>query len=79
LYRHAWFSPSGVFIFDLVPNSKSKIVFKDLPSDDPMQRKPDISLAHANLDWKPSIPLEQGLIKTIQYFSELIEMNSGSI
>jgi UDP-glucuronate decarboxylase len=49
-------------------DSKSQIVFKPLPSDDPMQRKPDISLAKELLDWEPTIPLEVGLKQTISYF-----------
>jgi len=51
--------------------SKSRLIFKDLPEDDPMQRKPDISLAQNTLDWKPDIPLEDGLIKTIDYFKSI--------
>ena len=49
-------------------NSNSKLVFEPLPADDPMQRQPDISLARQLLGWQPSINLEQGLIKTIDYF-----------
>jgi len=49
-------------------DSKSQIVFKPLPSDDPMQRKPDISMAKALLDWEPSISLDIGLKQTISYF-----------
>ena len=52
-------------------NSKSKVVFKALPQDDPMQRKPDIGLAQRKLGWEPKIQLEEGLIKTIEYFSKL--------
>lgn len=52
--------------------SKSKIVFKPLPSDDPRQRKPDISLAKQNLDWQPSVNLEEGLKETIRYFKSTI-------
>jgi UDP-glucuronate decarboxylase len=48
--------------------SSSQIVFKPLPSDDPMQRKPDISMAKAILDWEPTISLEDGLKQTIGYF-----------
>jgi len=48
--------------------SKSKIVFKALPSDDPRQRQPDITLAKDVLSWKPSIELAEGLRKTIKYF-----------
>lgn len=50
--------------------SKSKIVHKPLPQDDPLQRRPDISLAKEKLGWEPRIPLEQGLIKTIAYFEK---------
>lgn len=50
--------------------SKSKIVFKELPSDDPTQRKPDISLAKKELNWNPTIKLKQGLEKTIPYFEK---------
>jgi UDP-glucuronate decarboxylase len=48
--------------------SKSRIVKKKLPTDDPRQRKPDIALAQRHLSWKPSIGLEEGLKKTIAYF-----------
>jgi len=48
--------------------SKSKLVFRPLPSDDPRQRQPDITLAKNVLDWRPSIELEEGLRKTIKYF-----------
>jgi UDP-glucuronate decarboxylase len=51
--------------------SKSEVVFKVLPQDDPMQRKPNIELAQRKLGWEPKIQLEQGLIKTIEYFSKL--------
>jgi UDP-glucuronate decarboxylase len=51
--------------------SQSKIVYEPLPSDDPLQRKPDISLAKAKLAWEPRIQLEQGLGKTIDYFKSL--------
>lgn len=52
--------------------SKSKIVFKPLPDDDPVQRKPDISKAENILNWKPKVDLETGLIKTIDYFRQII-------
>lgn len=48
--------------------SKSKIIYKELPKDDPKQRRPDISLAKEKLDWEPTIPLDDGLKKTIDYF-----------
>ena len=47
---------------------KSKIVYKPLPSDDPKQRQPDISLAKSLLKWEPRVPLEEGLTRTIGYF-----------
>ncbi len=48
--------------------SKSKIIFKPLPQDDPLQRQPDNTLAKEKLQWEPSIDIEQGLKKTIEYF-----------
>ncbi len=54
-------------------NSKSKIVYKDLPEDDPMQRQPDITLAKKILNnWEPGIKLTEGLKQTIDYFKELV-------
>ena len=52
--------------------SKSKLVFKPLPQDDPKQRKPDITLAKQLLKWEPKVPLEEGLKKTIEYFDKLL-------
>ena len=52
--------------------SKSKIIEKPLPSDDPTQRQPDISLARSKLGWEPDIQLEQGLVQTISYFQQLL-------
>lgn len=52
--------------------SKSELIFKDLPPDDPKQRKPDISLAQDKLDWTPSIGIEEGLEKTIAYFRTVL-------
>ena len=51
--------------------SSSKLVFKELPSDDPKQRKPDISSAKEKLNWSPKVDLDSGLIKTIEYFKSL--------
>ena len=51
-------------------NSKSRIVYRPLPCDDPRQRKPDITLAKEKLDWEPGIRLEEGLRRTIAYFEE---------
>ncbi len=52
--------------------AKSKIIYMPLPSDDPMQRKPDITKARNILGWEPKIPLEEGLMKTIGYFKNTI-------
>jgi UDP-glucuronate decarboxylase len=53
----------------LLPKSKSKIVYRPLPSDDPKRRKPDITLAKALLGWEPAVPLSEGLAKTVEYFA----------
>ncbi|QDF97856.1 NAD-dependent dehydratase [Azoarcus sp. DD4] len=53
--------------------SRSKLAFKPLPEDDPRQRQPDIGLARKNLEWWPSIPLEDGLRETIAYFRRLLD------
>jgi UDP-glucuronate decarboxylase len=52
--------------------SKSELIYKSLPHDDPRQRRPDISLAESALDWKPKIRLEEGLTRTIAYFENLL-------
>lgn len=54
-------------------NSKSKIVHFPLPADDPMQRRPDISLAKKVLDWEPKVPLNEGLDKTIAFFKTIVK------
>lgn len=53
-------------------DSKSKIIFKELPEDDPIKRKPDISLAMNKLKWNPKITLQKGLMETITYFKGLL-------
>ncbi len=53
-------------------NSKSKIVYEPLPADDPMQRKPDITLAKEKLNWEPKVKLDEGLQKTINFFKTVI-------
>jgi UDP-glucuronate decarboxylase len=53
-------------------DSKSKIIYKPLPEDDPKQRQPNIKLAKKELKWEPKIQLEEGLKKTIYYFERLL-------
>ncbi len=50
--------------------SKSQIVYQELPTDDPKVRQPDITRARAELGWEPKVPLEAGLVKTIEYFKK---------
>ena len=70
-------NPSEFTILELaekiieLTGSNSNIVYMPLPQDDPMQRKPIIDLAKEKLNWEPKIALEEGLIKTIEYFSSL--------
>jgi len=58
-------------VIDLT-GSRSDLVFRPLPTDDPKQRKPDIGLAGDLLDWAPKTPLREGLVKTIAYFDDLL-------
>jgi len=58
-------------IVDLT-GSRSKIIFKPLPSDDPIQRQPDIALAREKLGWEPKVELQEGLKQTISYFDDLL-------
>ncbi len=53
-------------------DSRSRLVHKPLPQDDPRQRKPDITLAKAKLDWRPTVALEDGLKETIAYFRKIV-------
>ncbi|MCX6985771.1 MAG: GDP-mannose 4,6-dehydratase, partial [Lentisphaerae bacterium] len=53
--------------------SRSKLVFRPLPKDDPVRRKPDISKAEKILNWHPAVPLDEGLKKTIEYFSSILK------
>src|SRR6516162_6571260 len=58
--------------------SKSKLVFKPLPQDDPLQRQPNITLAQKHLGWEPKVPLKDGLRRTIAYFDDLLSrMKAG--
>ena len=63
-------------LLEIVKDSKSKIVYVELPKDDPCKRKPDISLAKKTLDWEPKIQLRDGLKRTIDYFLEIKEIES---
>lgn len=71
-------NPSEFTILELaekiieLTGSSSKLCYKDLPEDDPLQRKPDISLAKKLLNWEPKVQLEEGLIKTIEYFKNYV-------
>lgn len=55
--------------------SRSKVVYKPLPQDDPMQRQPDITLATKELGWQPQIQFEEGLRRTINYFEKILKSN----
>ncbi len=57
-------------------NSKSKIIYKDLPDDDPVKRKPDIALAQKELQWAPKVDIKDGLQKTIEYFDRMLKENN---
>jgi dTDP-glucose 4,6-dehydratase len=72
-------NPDEVTMLDLaneikamIPESKSKIVFKELPQDDPQVRQPDITLAKSLLGWTPTVQREEGLKRTIKYFREAL-------
>jgi UDP-glucuronate decarboxylase len=58
-------------VLQMIPESKSQLILKPLPSDDPRKRQPDISLAKNKLGWEPTVPISQGLDKTISYFRQL--------
>jgi len=62
-----------------ITGSSSKIVFRPLPSDDPRQRQPDISLAKQKLNWSPKINLEEGLRKTIAYFEAALTSGKNAV
>jgi UDP-glucuronate decarboxylase len=58
-------------VLKMIPESKSKIIYEELPQDDPKQRQPNIDIAKEKLDWEPTIELEKGLAKTIDYFKKI--------
>jgi len=70
-------NPSEISMLELagkilkITHSKSKVVFKPLPQDDPVRRRPDITLAKEKLNWQPKVGLEEGLGRTIEYFKSL--------
>jgi dTDP-glucose 4,6-dehydratase len=72
-------NPEEISMVDLakeilsLTGSKSKIIYEDLPVDDPRVRKPDISLAIKELNWHPHVSRKEGLIKTIEYFKKFID------
>jgi UDP-glucuronate decarboxylase len=55
-----------------ITGSSSKIIYEPMPQDDPKQRQPDITKAKEILGWEPTVPLEEGLKKTVAYFKEQI-------
>jgi len=60
-------------VLELIPESKSKLIYKPLPQDDPRQRQPDISLAKEKLGWTPKVKLNEGLQKTVDYFRRTLK------
>ena len=54
-------------------DSRSRIIYRPLPKDDPIRRRPDITLARKRLDWQPKVSLKDGLQRTIQYFKDVLE------
>jgi UDP-glucuronate decarboxylase len=59
-------------ILAMIPQSRSRMVFKPLPTDDPVHRCPDVALAKAKLDWQPTVTLKEGLGRTIDYFQKTL-------
>ena len=60
-------------------DKRSSIIHKTLPADDPKQRRPDITLAQTMLDWKPLVPLAEGLKATIGYFEKRLSEDKASL
>jgi UDP-glucuronate decarboxylase len=65
-------------VLDLT-GSRSRIVSRSLPADDPRQRRPDIHIAQERLGWTPKVSLEQGLIRTIRYFDQLLGEGAAAV
>ncbi len=76
-------NPSEITVLQLaeevieLTSSKSKIIFKPLPQDDPKVRSPDISKARNILDWEPKVDRQEGLAKTMEYFSRKIQSRTA--
>lgn len=64
-------------ILGLVQNPQAKIVYKDLPADDPKVRQPDITKARNILGWEPKVPRSEGLVKTYEYFKEAVQVKDA--
>ncbi|RLD28160.1 MAG: SDR family NAD-dependent epimerase/dehydratase, partial [Bacteroidetes bacterium] len=70
-------NPNEISILDFakeiikLTKTSQKVIFKDLPTDDPLQRQPDISLAKKLLDWEPKVERAEGMQKTFNYFKNL--------
>ena len=60
-------------VLELIPESKSKLIYKPLPQDDPRQRQPDIRLAKEKLGWAPKVKLNEGLKRTVEYFRSTLK------
>jgi UDP-glucuronate decarboxylase len=65
-------------VVDLI-GSRSSVVYRPLPEDDPRQRRPDIGLAQKLLHWEPRVQLREGLLKTIDYFQQLLEADQKNV
>jgi dTDP-glucose 4,6-dehydratase len=63
----------GEEILNLVGNPQAKLAYRELPVDDPKQRRPDISLAKRILDWTPKVPRAEGLLRTYEYFKKVVK------
>jgi UDP-glucuronate decarboxylase len=77
-------NPTEITVLELaekiiaLTNSSSQIVRKPLPEDDPKQRRPDTALAQSALGWRPTMPLDEGLKRTVIYFEGLLRISSRS-
>lgn len=60
-------------VLDLVKNPNAKIIYQELPVDDPKIRQPDITKARELLDWEPKVPRSEGLVRTYEYFKEVVK------